>query len=168
MQTDILIEEPRWHEIGLEALAQTTAEAVCDHLGLLPETELSILACDDARIAVLNTEFRGKPTPTNVLSWPDTNLSAAEDGGMPRPPETDPQGTDEGFIGDIAIAYDTCTREAAEQGLTMQDHTTHLIVHGMLHLLGYDHERDRDATLMEGLETVLLGKLGIADPYRDN
>lgn len=69
-------------------------------------------------------------------------------------------------LGDIAISYDTCLREAQSAGKPMPDHVTHLIVHGVLHLLGYDHVRDRDATLMEGLETVILGKMGIADPYR--
>jgi probable rRNA maturation factor len=69
-------------------------------------------------------------------------------------------------LGDIAIAYDTCAAEAATAGITMADHTTHLIVHGLLHLLGYDHERDADATLMEGLETQILGKMGLSDPYK--
>ncbi|MFT5744462.1 MAG: putative rRNA maturation factor [Paracoccaceae bacterium] len=69
-------------------------------------------------------------------------------------------------LGDIAIAFDTCKREAADAGRTMADHCSHLIVHGTLHLLGYDHERDADATLMEGLEIQILGKLGIADPYK--
>ena len=82
---------------------------------------------------------------------------------MPEPPEP-------GFeaeLGDIAIAYETCAREAAEAGKAMRDHTLHLLVHGTLHLFGFDHERDRDATLMEGLETEILGKLGVRDPYRD-
>ncbi|MDU8925992.1 rRNA maturation RNase YbeY [Alisedimentitalea sp. MJ-SS2] len=168
MQIDILIDDPRWQEPGLEHLAQRAADAVGDHLGLPADTELSILACDDARIAVLNTEFRGKAAPTNVLSWPETDLSAEEEGGTPHFSNAGAERPDEAFIGDIAIAYDTCAREAAEQRISMADHTTHLVVHGILHLLGYDHERDRDATLMEGLETVILGKLGVADPYRDN
>ncbi len=68
-------------------------------------------------------------------------------------------------LGDLAIAFETCAREAQEAGKTMADHVTHLIVHGTLHLLGYDHLRDGDATLMENLETEILGKMGIADPY---
>ena len=70
-------------------------------------------------------------------------------------------------LGDIAIAYDTCAREAMEAGKDLRDHTLHLLVHGTLHLLGFDHIRDGDAALMEGLETEILGKLGIADPYRE-
>jgi probable rRNA maturation factor len=68
-------------------------------------------------------------------------------------------------LGDIAIAYETCARESAEAGKPLQDHVTHLLVHGVLHLLGYDHVRDRDATRMEGLESEILGKLGLDDPY---
>jgi probable rRNA maturation factor len=81
---------------------------------------------------------------------------------MPVPPKPGPD--DE--LGDSAIAFETCAREAAEAGKSMRDHTLHLLVHGTLHLLGFDHERDGDATLMENLETEILGKLGLRDPYR--
>ena len=168
MNVDLIIEDPRWQACGLPELAQSAAQAVAQHLSLPPKAlELSLLACDDRRISNLNTEFRGKPTPTNVLSWPETDLSADQDGGTPHPPKPQTNGPADGFIGDIAISYDTCAREAEEQKIAMAAHTTHLVIHGILHLLGYDHERDRDATLMEGLETDILGKLGIADPYRD-
>jgi len=82
---------------------------------------------------------------------------------MPAPAGPDPTGVIE--LGDIAIAYDTCAGEAAAAGRPMADHVTHLLVHGTLHLLGFDHERDADATLMEGLEVEILGNMGIADPY---
>lgn len=119
------------------------------------------MGCSDDRIATLNADFRGKPVPTNVLSWPSDERGADVDGDVPLPPDsTDPE------LGDIAISYDTCLSEATAAGKTMHEHTAHLVVHGLLHLLGYDHERDADATLMEGLETQILGKLGIADPYR--
>jgi len=158
---DPVIEDSRWQAAGLAALAERAAAATLGHLGLDPAAhEVALLACDDARIAALNAGFRGKPVPTNVLSWPSDDRTAAEDGGTPPPAE-------EAELGDIAIAFDTCAREAEEQGLELADHATHLVVHGVLHLLGYDHERDLDATLMEGLETAILGKLGIADPYRD-
>jgi probable rRNA maturation factor len=127
---------------------------------------VSILACNDTRIAGLNGDFRGKPQPTNVLSWPATDLSAEQDGATPHPPETDPDGPDEAELGDIALAYETCVKEAADQQKTLDHHLTHLIIHASLHLLGYDHIRDRDATLMESMETAILGKMGIADPYR--
>ena len=165
MLTDTLIEDRRWQEAGLEALAETAARATLTHLGLDPnEWQIALLACDDARIASLNGEFREKPTPTNVLSWPETDLAPVTPGARPEKPL---QGGDEGpaHLGDIAIAYDTCAREAAEQGKPLEAHVSHLVVHGVLHLLGYDHIRDQDATLMETTEAAILGKLGLPDPY---
>ncbi len=163
--TDTIIEDDCWEKAGLEDLAETAARAALVHLGLDPEGfEIAVLACDDARIAELNAEFREKPTPTNVLSWPSEERGAEVEGQAPELPE----GEDGPFateLGDLAIAFETCAREAQEAGKTMADHVTHLIVHGTLHLLGYDHLRDGDATLMENLETEILGKMGIADPY---
>ena len=157
-----MVEEPRWGDIA--ALAQIATDATLERLGLEPSVfEISVLACNDARIAALNEDFRGKPRATNVLSWPSDERAAAIDGEMPAPPRPGPDAE----LGDIAIAHGTCAREAAEAGKSMHDHTIHLLVHGTLHLLGFDHERDRDATLMEGLETEILGKLGIRDPYKD-
>ena len=162
MTVDCMGEDTRWRDS--DALAQTATDAALERLVVEPSVfEVSILACDDTRIAVLNADFRGKARPTNVLSWPSDERAAATDGDMPLPPQP---GMD-AELGDIAIAYDTCLREAAEAGKPMAEHTLHLIVHGTLHLLGFDHERDRDATLMEGLETEILGKLGLSDPYRD-
>lgn len=164
MILDINIEDARWEALGLEALAARAAAAVLLRLGIDDdEAELSVLGCNDARIADLNAEFRGKPTPTNVLSWPAEERAAEVDGEMPELPEADVFGAIE--LGDIAIAYETCAREAEAAGKTLEAHATHLLVHGVLHLLGFDHERDRDATLMEGLETEILGKMGIEDPY---
>lgn len=162
MTVDCMVEDKRWGDI--DALAQVATNAALERLGLEPSVfEISVLACNDARIAVLNEDFRGKPQPTNVLSWPSDERAAAIDGEMPPAPRP---GKD-AELGDLAIAYQTCEREAKDAGKPMRDHTIHLLVHGTLHLLGFDHERDRDATLMEGLETEILGKLGIADPYRD-
>ncbi|WP_238363957.1 rRNA maturation RNase YbeY [Mesobacterium pallidum] len=166
MLTDTLIEDPRWDTADLPALAERAARETLAHLSLDPEAhEIAILACDDARIAVLNAEFRGKPAPTNVLSWPAEELASETPGGQPDLPDPGPFGEDPLELGDIAISFDTCTREAAEAGKPMADHVTHLVVHGILHLLGYDHVRDADATLMERLEVEILGKMGLADPY---
>jgi len=160
MTVDCVIEDPRWDGAGLEQLADSAAIATFIHLNL-QGLEACVMGCSDDRIATLNADFRGKPMPTNVLSWPSDERGADVDGDAPLPPDpTDPE------LGDIAISYDICLSEATHAGKTMADHTTHLVVHGLLHLLGYDHERDADATLMEGLETQILGKLGIADPYR--
>ncbi len=162
---DTVIDEPRWEEAGLEPLAERAARATLEALGLSPdEFEISLLGCDDARIAELNGDFRDKPQPTNVLSWPSEERGAAE-GEIPDLPEGDPGMPEE--LGDIAIAFETCTREAAEQGKPFANHVTHLLVHGVLHLLGYDHMTDSDAALMEGLEVRILATLGIPDPYEE-
>ena len=161
MQIDILIEDPRWESTGLEPIVRRAATVTLAHLDIDPDpVEISLLACDDARIAALNADFRGNTRPTNVLSWPSDDRAAEVAGAIPAPFH-DPE------LGDIALSYDTCAREASEMGLAFADHVTHLTVHGILHLLGYDHLRDLDATLMEGLETAILGKLGIADPYKE-
>jgi len=162
---DIVIEEPRWQEVGLEPLAEEAARAAFTGLGLAQEGFLiSLLACDDARIAALNTEFRGKPLPTNVLSWPSEERAAEEAGGTPDLPEPG-DADDPEELGDIAIAYETCMAEAAAQAKDPRHHVTHLMVHGILHLLGYDHIDEEDAELMESLETRILAGLGIPDPY---
>jgi len=153
------IEDPRWSEAGLGALAETAARVTFAHLGMGTEGfAISLLGCDDARIAELNADFRGKPSPTNVLSWP------SEDRAPDVPPAPGSAGEPE-ELGDIAIAYQTCQREAEAAGLSLGDHVTHLMVHAILHLLGHDHEEDAEAALMEGLETAILAELGLNDPY---
>lgn len=162
MPVEVVIEDARWQDAGLVALAEQGSAAALRHLSLDPDAwEIALLGCDDARIAILNQEFRGKPEPTNVLSWPSADRAPSAPGGTPPPPDpgADPE------LGDIAIAYDTCLREAGEAGRPLADHTCHLIVHAVLHLLGYDHGTLEDAELMEGLETAILATLGIPDPY---
>ncbi|MCB1390848.1 MAG: rRNA maturation RNase YbeY [Rhodobacteraceae bacterium] len=162
---DINAQEPRWGD--LDPLARPAIDAVLAHLGHDPACfEVSLLACDDARIQALNAEFRDKDSPTNVLSWPAWDLSPDAPGLMPEAPETgspeDPEA-----LGDMALAWETCTREAREQGKSLHDHVTHLVVHSTLHLLGYDHETDADAALMEETEVAILAQMGIADPYAE-
>ncbi len=156
---DLVSEEPRWARIGLETLAERAAQATLAEFGLSArDFEICLLACDDSRIAALNAQFRGREAPTNVLSWPSAGRGAARDGGVPDAPEP-------GELGDIAIAFETCAREAAAAGKPLADHAAHLLVHGILHLLGHDHERDADAALMQARETAILARLGVADPY---
>lgn len=163
---DIVIEDERWQSADLIAQAQIAVEATLIAQAIDPNhAELTILACDDARIANLNADFRGKPTATNVLSWPSAERAAPVAGNKPHPAAPGLDGMIE--LGDIAISFDTCKAEAAAVGKTMEAHVTHLIIHGVLHLLGYDHIRDPDATLMEQLEVDILGKLGHDDPYRE-
>lgn len=162
---DCVIEDERWTGAGLPALAERAARATLTDRGLAPEGfAIALLGCDDARIALLNADFRGRARATNVLSWPSEERDAPADGAMPEPPAP---GTpdDPCELGDIAISYDTCAAEAAAQGKTLPDHVTHLIVHAVLHLLGHDHERERDAALMEDCERRILASMGIADPY---
>ncbi|HSF64731.1 MAG TPA: rRNA maturation RNase YbeY, partial [Paracoccaceae bacterium] len=123
-----------------------------------------LMGCDDARIAALNADFRGKPQPTNVLSWPSEERAAETPGDMPDLPAPG-DSADPEELGDIALAWETCAREAAEQGKSMADHVAHLVVHGILHLLGFDHITDEDAALMEGIETRALASMGVSDPY---
>lgn len=152
---DPVIEDARWTEAGLGPLAERAARAALLAAGLDPDRhELSLLGCDDARIAGLNAEFRGKPAPTNILSWP------AFDGPAPAPEQDEPV-----FLGDLAIAYETCAAEAAAAGIPLGDHATHLVVHGVLHLLGYDHEMEDEADAMEAFETKILASMGLRNPY---
>jgi probable rRNA maturation factor len=120
----------------------------------------SMIFTSDEEVQVLNAEWRGKDKPTNVLSFPmlerEDLLDLPDDG----PPE---------MLGDIALAFETCAREAEEKGITLQDHASHLIIHGLLHLAGLDHEiSDEDARAMEILEIKALALIGIADPYGDH
>lgn len=141
-EVDILGGSPLWkgHEQKLaEALAAT---ASAENVG----GTVSLLLGDDATIAGLNQEFRGKSGPTNVLSFP-------------------PAGGEKGFLGDIALAAETIVEEAQFQGKPFENHAAHLVVHGFLHLLGYDHMNPADAEKMEARERAILISLGIEDPY---
>ena len=114
--------------------------------------EMALMLTDDAAVRALNRTYRQKDKPTNVLSFPG---DAAAPPGHPL------------MLGDIVLAYGTVAGEAAAQGKPLADHVTHLVVHGVLHLLGFDHENDEDAEEMEGLETRILAGLGIPDPYEE-
>ena len=161
---DIVIEDDRWEAFGLDTLAMAAVRAAFAELGLA-ETgfTLCLMGCDDARILELNGDFRGKAKPTNVLSWPSEERGVAA-GDVPDLPEAG-DADDPEHLGDIAISYDTCATEATEAGKPVADHVTHLVVHGLLHLLGYDHIDDADADLMEATEVRILARLGLSDPY---
>ena len=157
---DIVLEDDRWEDAGLPAMAERAARAVGDWLEL-DEFQVVVLGCDDKRIAELNAEFRGKPKPTNVLSWPAIEFGPRLPGEHPELPEIEE-------LGDVAISYDTCLREARAQKKPFADHTTHLLVHAILHLAGYDHIDDQDADTMEDSERAILSRLGIPDPYLEH
>lgn len=158
ISTDCVIEDDRWATLGLESLAERAVEAVLSRHGL--GGEVVVLGCDDARIAALNADFRGKPQATNVLSWPSVDHIPHEPGAIPELPVAEE-------LGDIAIAYDTCLAEAQAQGKPVAHHVTHLLVHATLHLLGYDHDNDADAETMEAAERSILLRLNIPDPYQE-
>ncbi|MGY6411264.1 MAG: rRNA maturation RNase YbeY [Alkalilacustris sp.] len=159
---EVVVEDEGWDGEALGALAERAARATLGHLGLAAEGfEIALLAASDDRVAGLNADFRGKPAPTNVLSWPAQELGPPEAPERPEPGAPD----DPEALGDIALARETCLREAAEAGKPAEAHLTHLIVHATLHLLGYDHGCDRQATVMEGLEVAILAQLGLPDPY---
>ncbi len=167
MIIDLNIEDPRWTALELDHISKASFMATLSHLTHLTLdtnfAEISLLACSDAKITQLNADFRDKPSATNVLSWPTSDLMAPAPGGHPAPPKPDMTG--DMPLGDIAIAWETCQREARDADKQMTDHVTHLLVHAALHLLGYDHIRDPDATLMMKNEVEILGKLGISNPY---
>jgi probable rRNA maturation factor len=159
MQLDIDIED--WPVGNWDALAERAAQAAGEGEPLLANPRLlaSLLFTSDAEVHTLNREWRERDKPTNVLSFPMLEREELEALALGGPPE---------MLGDIALAYETCAREAAEKGVTLEAHATHLIVHGLLHLAGHDHvESDDQAEAMEALETAILAKLGIADPYGD-
>jgi probable rRNA maturation factor len=162
---ETVIEDARWEAFGLPALAERAGRATLAGLDLPAEGFLiSLMGCDDTRIAGLNADFRGKPQPTNVLSWPSEERAGDTPGGMPDLPQPG-DADDPESLGDIAIAWDTCAAEATAAGKPMEDHVTHLVVHGVLHLLGFDHIDDPDAARMEALEVRILASMGLSDPY---
>ncbi len=120
---------------------------------LAPPVEISVRLADDAEVRILNRDFRGKDSSTNVLSFEGDDPRAPREPGVPL------------LLGDIVVALETTSAEAAAMGRTVDAHLTHLVVHGVLHLLGFDHEDEAEAVAMEALETRVLAGLGLADPY---
>ena len=142
---DVEVEDTAWTVAvpDAETLVRRAAEAA---LEARSAGGVTILLTDDATVQALNRQFRAKDSPTNVLSFP----------APPNP---------EDHLGDVALAYGVCAREAADQGKPLGHHLQHLTVHGVLHLLGYDHIGDDEAEAMEGLERAVLAGLGVPDPY---
>ena len=146
-EISIIMEDTAWRRAGANLATQLrrAARHVLSSADASVSPKLTVLLTGDDRVRALNREHRGKDKPTNVLSFTSR---------------------DSGYLGDIAIAYGVTAREADESGKPLANHAIHLAVHGVLHLLGYDHEKPREAEAMEALETAILAELGIADPYR--
>ena len=159
-------DEP-WPDADWDALATRAARAAVlatahGELATRPAAlEISVRLTTDDEVRQLNHQYRGKDAATNVLSFPmiqpdllDTVTQNSDDG--------------EALLGDIVLAHGVCAREAADKGVSLQDHVTHLVAHGVLHLLGYDHQGDDEAEGMEAIERAVLAGLGVADPYRED
>ena len=150
MNLEITIEDKDWKTVpSLRKLARQAIKAAL----VDDDVSISVLFTSDAEISGINKQWRGKAKPTNVLSFP-VSAETPVPKGEPRP------------LGDIVMAYGTILKEAAEQKKPVANHVSHLIVHGLLHLLGYDHEIDAEAEIMEAREVEILKKLGIEDPYK--
>ncbi|MFC3691187.1 rRNA maturation RNase YbeY [Chenggangzhangella methanolivorans] len=145
--TDLWDALPQAEAVVAAAVVAAFAEA---KLKALPDAELAVTLSDDARVAELNGEWRDKPTPTNVLTFPAVEPDETADAPM---------------LGDVILAFETVEREAREEGKSLSDHVSHLVVHGVLHLFGHDHLDDDEAEEMEALETRALARLGVPDPY---
>lgn len=163
LDIDVIIEQPVWLERfpALEEDINTICEKALQLTGIMaciPHIELSVTLTDDSSIRKLNSRYRDKDKATNVLSFPNEAIT---------PPYFKDVPTYEGYLllGDIVLSLETLESEAQEQGKTLKAHFTHLLVHGLLHLLGYDHETEEEATLMEQLETDILAYLAISSPY---
>ncbi|MDK1491684.1 rRNA maturation RNase YbeY [Sinorhizobium sp. 7-81] len=161
LDIQISVEEGDWpSEDELHSFSARILEAAADFLVReekqpfpLDPPELSLVFTDDVSMQVINAEWRSQDKPTNVLSFPAFPVTP---GKMPGP-----------MLGDIVVAYETLKREAAELEKPFDAHLMHLLVHGFLHLFGYDHLEDNEAERMEGLETRILARLGLSDPYGD-
>jgi probable rRNA maturation factor len=152
VELEVIPESELWNSLDgvdhvIERAVSAVAEEFCDELHHQPA--MNVLLCDDARIRELNRQFRSIDKPTNVLSFPAPPMKI---------------GTTT-VLGDVAISFETVAREAFEEKKSLAAHTTHMAIHGMLHLLGYDHDTVQEAEAMEGIERRILARLGFADPY---
>ena len=162
---ELSVEEPwpedgRWQTLALAAARAAIARTPHGELLTTPaHVEISVRLTSDDEVQVLNRQYRGKDKPTNVLSFPMV---------QPDLLQTVSQNSDDGelLLGDIVLAEGVCVREAEDRGVTLDAHLTHLVAHGTLHLLGYDHGTDEEGDAMEEIERAALGDLGIADPYQ--
>ena len=155
--TEVLVVADCWQtEPDAEAVIQRAINAAAEIADAdVGEAEIAVMLTDDSGIRTLNSNWRGIDKPTNVLSFPALQPTAGSPSDAPR------------MLGDIAIAYQTMRKEADDEQKPFDHHLSHLAIHGFLHLIGYDHEKDADADAMESLEQEILAHLGIPDPYAD-
>ncbi len=152
-KVEITKASPLWRSLpGIDRLARRAIDASLEATGtgILDGAEVGVQLADDAQVRALNARWRGVDGATNVLSFPAAGADQIAAAPM---------------LGDIVMAFETVEREAAEENKTLADHTAHLVVHGFLHLLGFDHQVAAEADRMEALEATILARLGIANPY---
>ena len=145
IDVEVDVEVDDW--LTVPQVADCARKAACAALAPREEGSVTVLLADDEAIRELNRAWRGQDKPTNVLSFPAVASAAPH-------------------LGDVALAYETCAREAAEQGKPLKHHLAHLVAHGVLHLLGWDHQTDAEADRMEAIERDILARIGVPDPYR--
>ena len=161
MSVDLIMEEARWKTLNLLEIANAAFKETLSHFNMRSENFICcILACNSKKIKGLNAQFRGKNNSTNVLSFPSTHEIYEVISISKFEPASDPF-----ELGDIAIAYEVCKKEADISNIDFEDHVYHLIIHSVLHLLGFDHEEEKNAAEMEKIEVQVLAKLGINNPY---
>jgi probable rRNA maturation factor len=167
LDLDVLVDKADWVTAlpGVEGHCRRAAGAAFERLWRRRQAaEATLVLADDARVASLNRTFRGIDAATNVLSFPATEHALAMIGAVGEGSGSDVIGPPVP-LGDMILAYETVEAEAGRNAKSLADHVSHLVVHGILHLLGYDHQTDSEADVMEALETSLLAGLGVADPY---
>lgn len=156
LQIDLFLQAPAWTDALADAETLSRRAAAAALAGAEPglpleRAELSLVLADDSFVRGLNRDYRNQDKATNVLSFPALEEDLAPEGEI--------------VLGDVILALETCRREAKEQGKSLAAHVSHLVVHGVLHLLGHDHQDEKEAEEMERLEVEILASLGIADPY---
>lgn len=164
IKTDITITEKLWKtQPNISRTIKSLIKEIAPQtpLAIIKKIEISILLTNDQQIQELNKNYRHKDKPTNVLSFQLLDGKKIKNGNL----EKLNLNGDYLALGDIVIAYQTIAREAIEQNKTFQNHLTHLLIHSLLHLIGFDHEKEKDAKIMEGLEIKILKSLGIKNPY---
>lgn len=167
---EVMVQAENWPEQGWQGLADRVVEAALSttpyatlRTALTP-VEIAVRLTTDAEVQTLNRDYREKDKPTNVLSFPMLEREELDELLTRHARESAEQ---EILLGDIVLAHETCAREAAEKNIPLADHAAHLIVHGTLHLLGYDHMGDAEALEMETIERQVMAALGLHDPYDD-
>jgi probable rRNA maturation factor len=164
MTVDLIMEDSRWKTLNLLHIVNTAFKETLSHLNMRSENFICcILACSSKKIKGLNAQFRGKNSSTNVLSFPSaTEICEVKSGSKFE------ANVDLFELGDIAIAYEVCKKEANVSKIEFEHHVYHLIIHSVLHLLGYDHEEEKNAVEMQRIEVQVLANLGISNPYSNN